>query len=36
METRPKCPKCGSGNIYFRRDKTLTCRRCGYDSRDDK
>jgi primosomal protein N' len=35
MDDKPKCPKCDSGNIYFRKDKTMTCRRCGYDSSEN-
>ncbi len=30
---RPICPRCQSGSVYVRRDDTIRCRRCGYDSK---
>lgn len=30
------CPHCESGSVYFRKDMSLKCRRCGYDSRRDE
>jgi len=30
---RPKCPKCGSGNIYLLKGGKIVCRVCGYDER---
>ena len=33
---RPICPHCGSGTVYVRKDMSLKCHRCGYDSRRDE
>ena len=35
---QPKCPKCGSLNIYYKvQTKTYLCRRCGCTfTRDNK
>ena len=30
---KPVCPKCGSGQVRFRADKSMICSRCGYDSK---
>jgi len=35
-EKRPVCPRCESGTVYVRKDMSLVCRRCGYDSRRDE
>ncbi len=29
MNNQPRCPVCGSGQVYFLRDGTIVCRRCG-------
>jgi hypothetical protein len=31
-----KCTECNSSQVYFRKDKSMYCRRCGFDSRKDK
>ena len=39
MTWQPKCPKCGSLNIYYtKRNKSYTCRRCGneFKQKEDK
>ena len=33
---RPICPRCESVSVYFRKDRSLLCRRCKYDSRTDE
>jgi uncharacterized protein (DUF983 family) len=30
IKEKPKCPSCGSGEVYYRRIlKEFVCRRCG-------
>lgn len=29
MTTKPRCPKCDSGQVYTLADGTLVCRMCG-------
>jgi ribosomal protein S27AE len=35
-DPKPVCPKCGSGSIVVRKDKSILCRRCGNDTKGDK
>jgi uncharacterized Zn finger protein (UPF0148 family) len=31
-EEKLACPKCGKKAIYFRKDGSVRCNRCGYES----
>ena len=33
---RPICKRCKSGMVNVRVDGSIICRRCGYDSKEDK
>ena len=35
-KARPVCPKCGRKTIYFRMDRSVKCRACGYDGKTGK
>jgi len=37
QDNKPKCKKCGSGQVYFRiATKELVCRLCGYIDKDER
>jgi len=33
---KPVCKKCGRKTVYFRKNGTVRCTACGYDSADEK
>ena len=36
MAEKPRCPECGSGQVYRLVGGKLVCRACGYDERTAK
>ena len=32
----PKCKRCGSTSVYTKIDGTIICKRCGYNSKEEK